>query len=61
MKKKFLSLPKLAVFLDRCNELFARKTIENRITNSEISTARPESQEIGDIWFVETERESESE
>lgn len=59
MKNKFLSLPKLFKFLDKCYETFAKKEIENRITNTEISAVRPLDQNIGDIWFVETQRESE--
>lgn len=57
MKKKFLSLPKLSKFLDECRKIFAKKEVENRVTNVAVSTNKPTNQEIGDVWFIETERE----
>lgn len=55
-EKKFLTFPKLSTFLTKCNELFARKTIEEQIVDVELSKDTPAGQKVGDFWFQITER-----
>lgn len=56
-EKKFLTFPKLSTFLTKCNELFARKTIEDKVIGVELSKNPPTGQKVGDFWFQITERE----
>lgn len=57
MGKKFLSELKLPKFLAECCEIFARKDVENKIIDVELSKDPPSGQKVGDFWLQITERE----
>lgn len=57
MGKKFLSESKLPKFLAKCSEIFARKEVEDKVIDIELSKEAPTDQKIGDYWFAITERE----
>lgn len=55
-KDNCLTLAGLRQFLNELKKFFASKDVESKITNSKISDTMPNSQSIGDIWFVEKKR-----
>lgn len=55
-KNNCLTLVGLRQFLNELKKIFAFKDVESKITNSKISDTMPNSQSIGDIWFVEKKR-----
>jgi len=57
MDKKILTFRRLSLFFQKCNDWFAKKEIESRIVNIQVSKEMPANQKFGDVWFEETERE----
>ncbi|KAI4438998.1 hypothetical protein [Schaedlerella arabinosiphila] len=50
------TLTKLQKIIDECKKNFASKDIEEKVTNVKISNEIPNDQNIGDIWFIESDR-----
>ena len=42
--------------IENMQKTFASKTIEKDVIKTEVSIEQPESQTIGDLWFVEEKR-----
>lgn len=53
---KILTFGKLSKVIENMQETFAPKSIENDVINTEVSTNQPENQTVGDLWFIEQER-----
>ena len=50
------TLTKLQKIIDECKKNFASKDIEEKVINVKISNEIPNDQNIGDIWFIESDR-----
>lgn len=53
---KIITIEKLGRTIENMKKTFAPIEITKEIINTKVSPAQPSNQNIGDIWFVESER-----
>ena len=53
---KIITFNNLRRAVKNIHEVFALKDDAQKAVNAEVSPIQPENQDIGDIWFIETER-----
>ncbi len=53
---KVVTFKNLRKTIENIQNTFAPKNIENKIVDTKVSKEQPPDQSIGDIWFVEQER-----
>ena len=55
-KIKVVTFNNLSKAIENIEKIYATKNIENKIVDTKVSKEQPSDQSIGDIWFVEQER-----
>lgn len=53
---KIITFANLNRAVQNTYKIFALKSTAQKAVNAEVSPSQPENQDIGDIWFIETER-----
>lgn len=53
---KILTFDKLNRVVENMQSTFASKSLEDDVIKTEVSKTQPIDQTIGDIWFIEQER-----
>ena len=53
---KIVTFKNLSRMIERMEDTFASKSIEAEMINTKVSKEIPTNQTVGDLWFVETER-----
>lgn len=55
-ENKIITFKNLNRAINNIQNTFASKEVETKIIDTKVSTEKPTNQTVGDLWFVESER-----